>query len=247
MRTLEQLQDFLSTSKPKVHQWQKILGKLSYLTHVVTAGKPFLSSVYGALRGILSRDRHRRRRITREVREDLNVWVSFLKELPPGRQFKMLEDGVHKFSIYTDASTSIGFGCIFGTAWFAGRWPAAHWRNYNIAVLELYPIYAALHTWTETFSNSAVAIYTDNRAVVDVIKKLYAKDRRLRQLLKPITLLCLKNNIRISAFHIQGTANVGPDLLSRAKLNEFRQTFPDAAPLPTTIPKAHTPDKLTFP
>jgi hypothetical protein len=245
-RTLDQLQQFLDTKKPKVLAWQKILGKLSFLTHVVPAGKPFLSSVYEALGGILSQDRHKRRRINQEAREDLNVWVSFLKKLPPGKQFKMFEADLEQFCIYTDASTSVGYGGVFGNNWFAGLWPTARWRSFNIAVLELYPIYAALHLWTESLSNSSVAIYTDNWAVVNIIRKLYTRDKQLRRLLKPITLMCLNNNIRISAYHIQGSLNVGPDLLSRGKVTEFLKTYPEASRTPTPIPVAHTPKNLAF-
>jgi hypothetical protein len=245
-QTLNQLQKFLTTPKPKVHLWQKILGKLTYLTYVVAAGRPFLGSVYGSLKGILSQDRHRRRHINKEAREDLGVWMTFLKELPPERQFRMLEAAPEDFSIYTDASTSGGFGGIFGNAWFAGSWPAGHWQTRSIAFLELYPVYAALHTWTETFRDSTVAIYSDNQAVVDVLHKLYTKDKLLRQLLKPCTLTCLKNNIRISAYHIPGVENVGPDLLSRGKINEFLEKFPEASRSPTNIPGAHAPENLNI-
>jgi hypothetical protein len=243
-RTLDQLQHFLQTSRPRVVEWQKILGKLSFLTQVISAGKPFLSSVYGSLRGILSQDHHKRRRVNHEVREDLEVWVSFLQQLPSGKQFKMLEAEPAKFSIATDASATVGFGCTCGTLWFAGRWPSVDWHAFNIALLELYPIYAALHLWTEKFADSVVNVYTDNRAVVDVIQKLYTKDKQLRRLLKPITLTCLSHNIRLIAHHIPGRSNIGPDLLSRGKVAEFLRTFPGAQQSPIDVPHAIAPSSL---
>jgi hypothetical protein len=128
----------------------------------------------------------------------------------------MLETELPNFKFYTDASGTVGFGGVFNDKWFAGTWPASHQNRLNIAVLELYPVYVALHLWTERFSNSVVEGYTDNKAVVEVIQRWYAKDKQLRQLLKPITMTCLLHNIRLSAQHIPGKDNIGPDLLSDA-------------------------------
>jgi hypothetical protein len=119
-KTLGQLLAFLATPGPRVKVWQQILGKLCHLTQVVTAGRPYLSSVYGSLQGILSQDQHKRRAINAEARSDLGVWVSFLEGLPPSKGFKMLDGRSVDHSFATDASTSVGYGCVFGNKWFAG-------------------------------------------------------------------------------------------------------------------------------
>jgi hypothetical protein len=236
-KTLAHLEGFLATQKPRVLLWQQVLGKLCHLAQVVAAGKPFLSSVYGSLKGFLSQDQHRRRNISREARGDLEVWVKFLKGLTPEKSFRILDVVLEDFAISTDASSTVGFGCVFQASWFAGSWPNEQWRNCSIAVLELYPIYVALHMWADRFSDSTVAVITDNHALVAVLNRLYCRDKTLRQLLKPISLLCLERNIRVVARHVPGVDNVGPDLLSRGRLQKFHYAFPmmDAAPCPIPV------------
>lgn len=243
-KTLVSLRLFLNHTKPRVGDWQCILGKLSHLTQVVAAGRPYLSSVYGSLRGIMSQHRHKRRHLNREAREDLGVWVDFLEELPPTRCFRMLDNTSASFSIYTDASTSIGFGCVFSKTWFAGNWPSRQWHGYNIAVLELYPVYAALHSWAEQLADSTVAIYTDNDSLVHMLNKLYTKDKKIRQLLKPVASLCLTHNIYILARHIPGKDNIGPDLLSRGKIPEFLARFPAMNKVSVEIPLPFRPENI---
>ena len=244
--TLKTLKEFLKLTRPQVKEWQSVLGKLSHLTQVVPAGRAHLSSVYGSLHGILSQQGYQRRRIGKEAREDLGVWVSFLEDLPPTRQFKMFDSEQASFSIYSDASTSVGFGCIFGTSWFAGVWPDKRWKKLNIAVLELFPIYAALYTWRSGVRDTAVNVYTDNKALVPVLGKLYARDKMLRLVLKPLALLCLEENVRILPSHIRGVANVGADLLSCGKIAEFLERFPVMDREPTAIPQTCRPENREF-
>ena len=39
--------------------------------------------------------------------------------------------------------------------------------------------------------------------------------------------------------HVPGVLKVGPDLLSRLKIDEFLKAFPDADLAPTTVPDAY--------
>lgn len=245
-KTLEDLKKFLKLKKPMVKEWQSTLGKLSHLTHVISAGRIHLSSVYGSLKGILSQENHVRRFMTKEVKDDLGVWNKFLSGLPPMKAFRMLQLGSSNFSIYTDSSKTVGYGAIMGRSWLVGVWPNDNWRSQNIALLELYPIYAAVMTWIDQLKDSVVTCVSDNEALVEMLKKLYTKDRKIRQLMKPLVLQCLKNNIFIKPVHIAGVDNVGPDLLSRGKLIEFRHRFSDMKLRPDVVPELYRPKNVAL-
>jgi hypothetical protein len=156
----------------------------------------------------------------------------------------MLEKVPMAVPIFTDSSKSVGYGCVFGDKWFAGVWPSARWRELGISTLELYPIYVALFIWSTYLADSTVAIYTDNEALVPVLNKLYAKDKMLRQLLKPLALLCLSHNIGIAARHIPGADNIGPDLLSRGRVKAFLDRFPGKESSSTPIPVSVRPENV---
>ena len=135
-----------------------------------------MGSLYGSLKGVLSNEKYRRRTLTAEVRSDLTVWQNFL-ETAVRKPFRMLRksDRPH-FTLSTDACTSVGYGCVFGERWFGGLWPSEKWRSLNITLLELFPVFVALHLWRETLSNRVVRVLTDNQALVAILNKLYCKE-----------------------------------------------------------------------
>jgi hypothetical protein len=241
-QAIQQLTRFLSAPNPRVIDWQKVIGKLCHLSQVVTAGRTYLGSLYGSLQGILSQEGHRRRKISAEAKEDLEVWKGFLQTILPEKGFHMLGGNPDKdFVFSTDASSTVGFGCVMGEKWFCGTWPSDDWRQTNIAVRELYPIFAALHLWVDTFEDKCIHIHTDNHALVAVLNKLYSKDKAIRRILKPIALLCITRNVRLVTHHLAGVLNVGPDLLSRGKVAEFFEKFPDMLPEPAVVPNSLAP------
>lgn len=231
---------FLAIKKPKVKEWQSIAGSLNHLAQVIPAGRIYIRSLYESLVGLLSQQRHIRRRITSEVREDLNVWFALLRaqfEKP----FRILTSHDSTWPpLCTDASTSVGFGAVWGRQWFFGTWPQG--KKVNIAVLELYPITLALLLLDETVSDTVLNVITDNQALVSVLNHLYTKDATLARLLRPVAEVCLKKNIKIVAQHVAGKLNRGPDLLSRGKLLEFHAEFPLLNPSPVHIPDDLLPE-----
>ena len=126
---------------------------------------------------------------------------------------------------------------------FAKEWPP-EWKNLNIATLELFPILAALYTWEKEAQDETVHVHTDNKAVVTVINRLYAKDKGLRQLVKPLALHCLSKNINLQAHHIEGSRNIGADLLSRGKIKEFLEKFLDMNNAPAVMPVYTLPENI---
>lgn len=119
-----------------------------------------------------------------------------------------------------------------GDTWFWGIWPSDECRN--IPTLELSPIYVALHMLD--IKDTVVQVVMDNETIVAVVNKLYSKDAALRNLLRPIALLCLRSNLQIITRHIPGEDNIGQDLLSRERVQEFSTNFCHKTRQPTAIP-----------
>lgn len=235
----EKLTHFLSLKAPQVKMWQSLAGSLNHVAQVIVCGRIYLSSIYESLSGILSQRQDKRRKISAEVRSDLNVWFTLLDTIPE-RAFKIFNPAESTCTdICTDASTSVGFGCVMGINWFSGRWPPR--KKGNIAVLELYPIYVALMLLGEHVTDTAVNVYTDNIALVSVLNRLYCRDPALRRLMRPIIQICISRNLLIVAKHICGEDNIGPDLLSRGMLYQFLERFPYVHREPYPIPQSLEP------
>ena len=118
---------------------------------------------------------HHHTRLTKEVKHDIAVWLTFLGQFN-GRTFFLHEkwETSSSLQLYTDAAGSKGYGAIFGKHWFCGAWPDS-WKSLKIAFLELFPIVIALHIWEPYMANRCVAFYTDNAAIVDILNRQTSK------------------------------------------------------------------------
>ena len=60
-------------------------------------------------------------RLSKEVKEDLLVWQSFLSGFN-GRSFFLSDQlkNFHQLKLYTDASGALGYGAVFGRRWCYG-------------------------------------------------------------------------------------------------------------------------------
>jgi hypothetical protein len=105
-----------------------------------------------------------------------------------------------------------------------------------MSFLELYPIFVALHLWIQRCTDKVVIVQTDNEALVPILNRLYSKDHKISALLRPIALLCMRNNVVVQARHIAGKLNVGADLLSRDRITQFRAQMPQKCGQPTELP-----------
>ena len=158
---------------------------------------------------------HHHIRLTRETKPDLGVWWEFFLYFK-GRSFFM-DDSFFTgdyLQLYTDAVGGIGYGALCGAEWFCGKWPVA-WRLFNIAVLELYPIMAAVRVWGASWANKSVCFFTENEALVPMIDNQTSLELHIMALLRPLVLACLRFNINFAARHIPGRINTLADKLSR--------------------------------
>lgn len=146
-----------------------------------------------------------------------------------------------KLHLYTDAAGSLGYGAVFGSHWFYGKWPDS-WIGTNIIILEMFPIVVSISIWASKLENKCILFHTDNQGLVEVINKKTTKDKKLLALLRALVLQCLKHNILFRAIHVPGVLNVKADALSRLQVTKFKSLGQGMDREPTLVPVPLLPE-----
>ena len=129
------LSDFLKRKKVTLREVQSLTGLLNFACSVIVPGRAFLRRLIDLTIGVHSPNFSIR--LTRSVKEDLNVWLSFLSQFNCKSLFLPdVWNNSDKLSLYTDAAGSIGFGAIFSHNWcyrrWADNWIGKKYRNFGI-------------------------------------------------------------------------------------------------------------------
>ena len=232
--------------KITVKKLESLTGILNFACGVVTPGRPFMRRLYQRLWGVQRRIPHHRVRLTKGAREDLKMWSQFFKDYNGITMFLPNawsdQDSLH---FYTDAARTIGFGIVFGTKYAFDVWPK-EWKDFNIALLEFYPIVVAFKMFGESIQNKRVLLHIDNQAVVHIINKQTSKDPYIMVLVRELVLTILKLNVEVRAEYISTKENFLADFLSRQQVQEFRSRFPEAEEVPTCIPEYLLPHNFNI-
>ena len=213
---------------------------LNFACRAVLPGRPFCRRLINATCGLTKPHHHLR--ITRGMRNDLNMWKLFFENF----------NGIHVFhdrfwssnedvQLFTDSAKGegLGFGIYFAGQWAAERWPETwHVKGYtaDITVLELFPIVVALFIWGRTLRNKKLKFRCDNMSVCHILNKMSSKSEMVMVLLRNLTIKCLQENIVLKAEHVSGNSNSITDALSRFQMSRFRTLAPMANPEPHRIP-----------
>ena len=227
----ELMQNMLSRKTATLHDMQKIVGSLQFTTSVVRPGRAFLRRMINATIGI--RQPYHHIHLTREIKADIKLWLSFLHDYN-GTTFFIPQVPIHsnQLNLHTDSCPQ-GFGGTFQTHYFHGKFPQS-WEKYNICVLEFYPILLALQLFSKQIADTHIVIHSDNSAVVEVLTKKTTKHPPMLTLLRHLVLHCLHHNILFTSKHISGKYNTLPDALSRCTHSSsmLQQMSMDQAPTP---------------
>lgn len=218
------LQTVHCKKKATLRQIQSLVGLLNFACCVVVPGRAFLRRLINLTIGV--RCPWYKITLTKPARSDIAMWECFIAHFN-GRALLLHEPWVHNsyIQLYTDASGAIGYGAILGSRWLAGKWPT-EWSTFNIMLLELYPIVAAVDTWGYLLANKKVLFHTDNLALVHAINKTTSTDKSVMSLIRVFVLSCMKHNLMFKATHIPSKQNILADHLSRNRLQEFHELAP---------------------
>ena len=234
-KCIDIISDFLHRKKVTLNELQSLIGLLNFACSVIIPDRAFLRLLIDLTTGVKAA--HHRVRITSKVKDDLNVWLTFLQNFNEKSFF--LDDNwtnSDKLQLYTDSEGSLGFRAVLGSHWCYGRWPDK-WRGRNIAFLEFYPIVLSLYLWGAQMQNRCILFFTKNEALVHVINKQYCQDKSLMFFVRKLVAICLKHNILFRAKHIPGVPNTLADCLSRLQVHNFKTLAPAHMDLqPTAIP-----------
>ena len=226
------------TSKHKCTKKQllSLIGKLSFATEIVRAGRTFLRRLINLSTTVSKLHHH----ITLNVdaRRDIAWWIEFL---PKWNGHSLVYD-IHTtlatdLHLFTDAS-NVGFGIIYHQRWIAQTWPLCIANNtmYSIDFRELFAIYAAVATFSHEWVGKRLIFHTDNLTITQAWQKGTSKSTSLMPLIRTMLMNAAINNYSISFQHIPGVANRVADALSRQRLSEFRALVPDSELRETPVP-----------
>ncbi|XP_023930587.1 uncharacterized protein LOC112041495 [Lingula anatina] len=226
--------------KITLQELQSIIGTLNFCCYIIPSGRAFLRRLIDLTKGITKP--HHKIRLNKEARSDLLMWDGFLRNFN-GKALIHSEgwDSNTSFQLYTDSSTTFGYGAISDNEWFYGPWTPQQ-KQLNITTLEFYPILAAFLVWSKKFTNKKVTIHSDNEALVYILNKCSTTDPLLLTLLRKLILTSMRHNIAFRSVHIPGVKNTSADALSRLNLQKFHQASPQALPYPTQIPAQWLPN-----
>ena len=150
----------------------------SHACYVVRAGKSFLRRLIELL-GV-ARWAHHFLRLNSSHRADLCWWEAFTSPLNHVAFFRGILSHSSHFSLYTDASGSLGCGAIWSPHWFQVRWQdhlASQWPELgadSIAFKEVLPIVWRLAIWGRLWFQALVIVYCDNQGAVAAVNSGYS-------------------------------------------------------------------------
>ena len=122
--------------------------------------------------------------------------------------------------VATDDAGSVGFGAIWGAAWFGGPWPSA-WSLASITLLELFSLVVAAHVWAHRWHRLKVQFLGDNAADVGIINSDSFRDQRIMNLVRCLTLVAYRQHFSFSTRHIPGHRHAYPVFIFRSSTGFF--------------------------
>jgi len=200
--------NWLSLSMVTPRQLQSLLGKLLYISKCVPPARIFV----GRMLELLRKNRDCKKfQLSTEFFRDLNWFIQFMNTFN-GIVFLPF-DGV-TVELKVDASP-YGMGAIFDNLCYAAQLPHGFNSALTIVHLEMLNVVIAFRMWAHLWSNTRVKVICDNAAVVASLRHFRTKDRFLTACCRNIWAIVAKFNIQLMSTHIEGKANILPDILSR--------------------------------
>ena len=233
----------MSVDQCCLHELQQLTGLLNFCCKCIKPGRAFLRRLWNVSSGL--RSAHSKTStvvLDRSAKLDLEAWKLFLINFNGVRLLRDFSP-TSSFHMYSDASSTIGFGAIFGNKWFSGTWQDSV-DQHSILVLELVPIVMCFFIFAKVMQNRSIIIHTDNMSLVHILNNQTSHCSVTMHLLRKLVVNMLTHNIHISACHISSHENLLCDLLSRNKVLQAKAQAPWLAADPVFIPTEFQPSCL---
>ena len=221
-RELLQLPGHLNFASPVILPWRSFVSYLIKLSTTVSELHHFVH-------------------LNKECRIDLEFWLRFLKNWNGINMFySAFVISNFDMELFTDASSTLGFGSFFRGKWFYSSWPSELNNltegHLSTAFLELYPVVVAAILWGESWKSQKILFWSDNVSTVDIIRKGRSKCLYILKLMRKLTCCACTYNLSFSAKHIPGFKNEISDSLSRFQIQRFKILAPGADLHPCPCP-----------
>ncbi|VDI44417.1 Hypothetical predicted protein [Mytilus galloprovincialis] len=239
VRIKDILYSYLNRRSCTKREMLSLLGHLNYACKVIIPGRSFVSYLLTLAHSV--KELYHHVTITKGCRDDMAMWFKFLSQWN-GISFFISDNVINAsdFHLFTDASSTIGYGGYFRKRWFQGIWPDDFIRpdeeSFSMAYLELYPIVISAILWGHEWSTKRILFHCDNMSSVYIINKGRSKCNVIMNLVRRLTWCAAKFNFVVHAVHVPGKENNIADALSRYQMKRFRQLAPEASPNPCTCP-----------
>ena len=211
-----------------------LIGKLSFAAKVVKPGRLFVRRLIDLSITVQRLNHHLS--LNSESREDILWWHRFILDWNGVAIIQCPPVTSDDFTLFTDASGTLGFGAVYRTHWFSSTWPP-HLQHHSINYKELFAVVVAAQVWGHSWQNKQVVVMSDNKPICDCWRSRSAKDPHLMRLFRYLFFHAAKFNFNIMFQHLPGHANYHADLLSRLQVHRFHQAALDADRAPTPIPQ----------
>ena len=193
-------------------QLQSLIGKLSFVTNCVQAGRLFLSRLIDQ---ISEAQESRTNIITADMRLDMQWWQEFLPSFDGSAILWLLDKWNYDQQLASDASM-VGAGATFNQEYIHSKFTEEILTiTGNIAQRELYTILVAMRLWGAQMTGRVVRFYTDNQVSMFAVNRGRTKDPFMLYCLREITKVTAKYEILLRCKYISTKANTLPDGLSR--------------------------------
>ena len=240
---------FQATTAVGTRRWQRLLGRLNFVSRVIYGARPYTRRLFDALRDALSHGRSRVS-ITPAVRLDFKFWLQFAAAFN-GRAILLAQPVLHPGFFATDASDA-GIGGFFDGQTFGASFAqlarhatAQHLRHRDlwpphgaesttalsrptcntIGYKELFAVWWACILWSSSWAGLIIVVHVDNEGVRGMLTTgtCTAHNAAYMKLLRAIFWLSATNGFRIYPTRITSADNILADRLSRgsAEASDF--------------------------
>ena len=234
----------LMKKKITLHDSQKICGLLNFMGRAIVPGRSFTRRLYASTVGKTNLKPHHHIRITQSMRLDLQTWKQFLAHQAAfSRLFMDFTKfyTVDEIDFFSDASKNsrLGMGAVCENSWMMQQWDSdfVEKMNPSIEYLELYAVVAAFLNWVRRFMNRRIVVFCDNISVVYMINKTSSTCKNCMALIRILVLSSMIENVRVYMKYVQSKKNFRADMLSRLKIKQFKELFPNSETSPTPVPE----------
>ena len=204
------LSKFIGRRRASKLQLQTLAGKLNWACQAVRGGRTFLRRILDDLT-YLQRGNHKKQ-LSREFHKDIQWWLRFLSYF----NGTVLFLNPAPLDLFVYASTK-GSGACFGYDWFYTNW-VCDWpeaAQLHINHKETLSVLIAARRWAPLWSNSVVAVYTDNITTRAAINKATSKNKMVMAAIRELFWLSVTYNFQLKASYIPGKLNILADAVSR--------------------------------